>query len=28
MNQKLETLQGFDHDGNDEGAEKHQSDDS
>lgn len=28
MNQKLETLQGFDHGGNDEGAEKHQSDDS
>jgi hypothetical protein len=28
MNQKLETLQGFDHGGNDEGAEKHQSDGS
>jgi hypothetical protein len=28
MNQKLETLQGFDHGGNGEGAEKHQSDDS
>ena len=26
MKQKLETLQGFDHGGNDEGAEKHQSD--